>query len=145
MRRAIYRLEQKAELGFERRDQPLLDRSGPRVRRSKIALRTLDQVLAQRPEDLLLAFEAEIHRALGDLGFARDVVDRGAPVAVLTEQLERRLEYCRAFGFRRTSSWSVHAVGSISASRRQLQLPLRPYHHLEHIQFDRLRHRKQHR
>src|SRR5258707_8570886 len=99
MPRAINRLEQKSELGLEHRDEPFVDRPAGVAREFHRRFGALDQALAQRAEDLLLALEAEINGALGDLSFVRDVIDRGAPVAVLAEQLHRRVQYRRALGF----------------------------------------------
>src|ERR1039457_6085965 len=52
----------------------------------------LGQSLAQCLEDLLLAGEAQVDGALGDVGLAGDVVHRGAAVTVLTEHLQGRIQ-----------------------------------------------------
>src|SRR5260370_1197117 len=109
MRRAMHRLEEEAELRLEHRDQPLGNRAVERTRIRNVGIDPLAKSFRERAENLLLALEAQIDSALGDFGFAGDIVDRSAPVAILAEQADRRIEDSDALGSRRASSLSAHS------------------------------------
>src|SRR5271166_727176 len=81
--------EHVAELCLKRQQELVGKRAAPRRGGACLGRNTRHHLQREGAENLLLAFEVEIDGALGDRGFAGDVVDGGALETVTAEEGER--------------------------------------------------------